>query len=268
MIDMVYQKEISEAGIEEQENLILDHKTALGMFLNYPYKDMKFRQIISEEEFRVPLDKDTTYVGRVDGRVLKDKFWWIREVKTTGMNRRAFENTAQLSSQGTGYLWAMEKQTGLDLRGIMFDYLRKPKLVKRVNEDAYQFAERIYLSYCDKSKQKSYFSRYFSYRSPHELTLWEDDVHKTVKSLRRCIKTDEFYRNTNSCWMYNTECPYRKICFLEKVDKLILELFYKQREEVVPNGGKAGNTTGTRENLPWKRSQSNGEEDTDNHPGD
>ena len=225
-----YNEEIPKASAEDHEQLILDHKTVLGMFLNYPNKNLNFDEIKSEMEFSTRIDnlRGVTFRGRVDGLVKQQGVWWLREVKTTGSSIKQFEQRAQTSSQATGYISSMHKVTGLAIEGCMYDCIRKPLLRKRVSEDSQAFADRIYLDYQDRSKQKTYFTRYYTYRTPVDLKRWEDDMVNIVRQIRKSQRHDCFYRNTDNCYMYNSECPYKKICFQETPDPLVMELYYEQ----------------------------------------
>ncbi len=230
-ITKTYEGHIKNALPDDVERLIIDHKTALGMWLNYPEKRLNFDEIRSEEKFKERINdlRGVHLVGRIDGLVRHNKSWWIREVKVTGSHMRAFEGRAQTSPQATGYVYALKAKTGYDIEGILFDVIKRPRLTKHVAESADEFAERIYLDYGDTKKLNMYFKRYYTYRSPVDLKHYEQDISKVVKHMRKAIRHSIFYRNQDSCWAYNSECPYRKVCYVEQPDKLTLELYYDKR---------------------------------------
>jgi hypothetical protein len=225
-IDSAYKEELSKVGIEDQEDIYLDSKTALGMFLNFPFDQMKFDEIQSEEEFRVEIAPGIFYIGKVDGKVKRTGKWWIREIKTTSEPKNIFEKRAACSSQGTGYIFGIRQQDGVDIQGVIYDYMRKPKLYKRKDECMEEFGQRIYMDYCDAKKKKSYFDRYPTYRSPFNIKEWLEDAIRTTHQIEQSIQKSDFPRNTNSCYSYNTECPFFKVCFAEQIDPLIVDLFY------------------------------------------
>jgi hypothetical protein len=246
-IDKTYKDDMGNLPPEEVEQAYLDSKTALGMFLNFPFNQMKFDKIESEKEFRHPLATDIMYVGRIDGLVMYEKKWFIREVKTTGENRTMFMNRASTSPQATGYVWGIQRTLQIPITGLLYDALRKPKLYKKVSEDMYQFGNRIYMDYCDKKKHKSYFFRYPTYRTQQDCDLWVIDTISTARHLIKSIKKDDFPRNTNSCWVYNQECPYRRICFERKPDSMVIDLLYEKRggnnvREAVKEANGGGST--------------------------
>jgi hypothetical protein len=231
-INDTYKEEMANCGPEDQEQIYLDGKTALGMFLNFPFDQMKFEEMHSEEEFNVPLDKNITFTGRVDGKVKREGKWWIREVKTTSESTQMFEKRAAISSQATGYVYGIEARDSVDIQGIIYDYIRKPKLYKRMDECTEEFGHRIYLDYCNIAKKKSYFGRYPTYRTPKDIERWKTDALKTAEEIQSSMTGNKYPRNTNACYAYNTECPYLKICMSEHVDPMIVELFYDKKEEV------------------------------------
>ena len=226
-INDLYKQEIAKAPLEDQDRFKVDYKMALGMFLNYPYPS--FPDIQSEVEFRIPLGYGVRFVGRVDGIVKHEGKWWVRELKTTGVSTKVFEQRAQVSSQATGYIYAMRKVTGLDIQGVMYDCLRKSALYRRKNEAVEEYAQRVYQDYGYCKKWDSYFKRYFTYRSPFELDLWRKDMDSTVKQIRARRSRGGWCRNTNACWVYNSECPYRRICFVENLDSMVVDLFYERK---------------------------------------
>lgn len=220
-----FDDEIAQASPEESESLILSKYTALGMFSQCPFLGAKFDKIESEKEFRIPLYKGVYFVGRIDGLVKKNGDWWIRELKTTGQTQRQFNQRISTSSQGSAYVWAM-KEKGYDIKGIMYDYIKKPMLRKRVNEDQYQFGTRIMMDY--KERSDFYYGQIYSYRSDKDVATWKEDAISLAKEIRGKARTKRYYRNTGNCYNYNSECPYKKICFEDTPDSLMLQLYFKR----------------------------------------
>jgi len=244
-ITATYDDEIHKVSPEEQEHLVIAKYTALGMFSNYPYKTVdQFEEVKSELEFTVPLlggnryAQGIPYTGRIDGLVKKRGLWWVRELKTTGQTARIFSQRISSSSQGTGYVWAARK-LGYPVVGLMYDYIKRPLLRKRVMEDQYQFGNRILKDYED--KPEAYFNQVYSYRNDHEIKVWEKDTKDIAKEIRHKYHTKNFYRNTDACYNYNYECEYKKICFEEQPDPLMLQLYFlRDGEPIKPNDPPAG----------------------------
>lgn len=234
-----FTEELNRQEVSDQEDILVNKYTALGMWHNYPHKNLKeYDNIVSEEEFRVPLAQDINLIGKVDGRISQFGNWWVRELKTTGLSMRQFEGRCQTSGQGTGYVYGLIKQ-GYPIKGIMYEYIMKPRLRKGVKESADDFGRRIMRDY--KDRPKMYFNRHLSYRTPVDLELFQKDMIELAHDITNTINTTDFYRNVDQCWNYNTECPYAKICFAKEPDPLTLELYF---EKEVKKDGRASESVG------------------------
>jgi hypothetical protein len=231
-----FDDEIANASPDESESLVIQKFICLGMFGNFPYFNSKFDEIQSEKEFRVKLMRGVYFNGRADGLVKKDGNWWLRELKTTGQTLRQFNQRITTASQGTAYVWAM-KQLGYDVKGIMYDFIKKPLLRKGVCEDQYTFGSRILADY--RKRPDFYYGQIYSYRSDQEVKLWEEDSKSLARDMMGKRRSGRYHRNTQNCYNYNYECPYKKICFEEKPDSLMLQLYFRRNgksiEEVKNN---------------------------------
>lgn len=225
-----FNDEISIVPLPDQEDLVIARYTALGAWDNYPYKNLnEFQKIYSEEDFIVRLGntRGIRFRGRVDGRILKDNVWWVRELKTTFMTQRQFEGRASTSAQASGYVYALRK-LNYPIHGVMYDVIKKPLLRKRKDETVHDFGKRILEDYADKNRQDFYYKRHYTYRNEVDLKLFEEGMVELVKEIRRRTKAQSFYRNPDACWNFNTECPFKKICWMEKPDPLTLKLYFKK----------------------------------------
>jgi hypothetical protein len=232
----IFNEEIANAPPDDTETLTLTKYTALGMWKNYPWKDRsEFEENFPEVEFCVRLGnmRGVRFLGRIDGLIKKDDKWWIREVKTSGLSPRQFQSRITLSSQATGYVYALRKQ-GYDIVGVMYEQLKKPLLRKRQTENAQQFGERILDMYAQDAKREPndrlYYSRPFAWRTQPDLERWEADMMDLVRDVRARRRSGRWYRNTDCCWNYNSLCPYERICFQDEPDELTVDLFYDKRE--------------------------------------
>ncbi len=225
-----FDDEIAQALPEDLEGLVIQKFTALGMFANFPYFSTKFDKIESEMEFRVKLMRGVWFNGRVDGLVKKDGLWWLRELKTTGQTQRQFNQRISTASQGTAYVWAM-KRMGYDVKGIMYDYIKKPLLRKRVSEDQYDFGSRVLADY--RKKQDFYYGQIYSYRTQQDIDLWEQDSISLAREMVGKRRSQRYYRDTQACYNYNSECPYKKICFEKTPDKLTLQLYFRRNGKAI-----------------------------------
>lgn len=222
-----FNEEIAKQEVADQEDLLIAKYMAMGMWLYFPYKKKEFDEVASEEKFTIPLAENVNFVGKVDGRVRKGDNWWVRELKTTGLNQRQFEGRCQVSAQGTGYVYAMHK-LGYEAKGILYDYIKKPLLRKGMNETADEFGRRIIQDY--RTRPKLYYARHYSYRTPVDLYHFEEDSKMLAEDILIKFANGKWYRNQDQCWNFGSCCPYEKICFASKPDPLTVELYFTKRE--------------------------------------
>lgn len=234
-IEKRYDEEIAKAFVDDQESLITSKYTALGMWAGYPHKNpAEFSENHVEAEFKIKLPniKGVRLVGRADGIVLKDGVWWVREVKTTGLTPRQFEGRIKNSSQVTGYVIAA-KQKGYPVAGVMYEAIKKPLLRKGANESVDQFGKRIVQDYIADGlapeSQRKYYSRPKTYRNDDDITRYLNDTKMLVREMRSHIRRNEWERNTDQCWNFNTECPFSKICFQDPPDRITMEAYFDRR---------------------------------------
>ena len=223
-----FDEEIGKQEASDQEDLLIGKYTAMGMWFNYPYKLVKFDHVSSEEAFSVPLCEGWHFVGKVDGRVSQFGNWWVRELKTTSLNERQFESRCHTSAQGTGYVFGLSKK--FDIKGLLYEYIRKPILRKGIKETADYFGRRIQQDY--KDRPKFYYNNHLSYRTPVDLMNFKFDSCMLCHTIQQALDTGQYYRNMDSCWTFGSECPYLKICMSEHPDQLTLDLYYTRREVI------------------------------------
>jgi hypothetical protein len=221
-----FNEEISKQEAPDQEDLLIAKYTAMGMWLYYPYKAEKYEKIASEEKFSVPLLPDVNFIGKVDGRIKQGGHWWVRELKTTGLNQRQFEGRCRTSAQGTGYVYGLTK-SGYDIKGILYDYIKKPILRKGMTETADEFGRRIMRDY--KDRPKMYYAHHYSYRTPVDLHHFEVDTKNLAEDILAKLANGKFYRNMDQCWNFGSECPYSSICFTEVPDSLTLQVYFNRK---------------------------------------
>lgn len=219
---------IKEADPYKQEDFQIAKYIALGAWNYFPkeWRD-EYDEVQSEIKFHIPLTKDVDFCGIIDGLVKKDGKWFIRELKSTGLSFPQFERKANISPQVTGYVYALRKM-GIEVKGIMYDFIKKPLLRKNINDTVDTYCARIVQDYA--KRPQFYFHRHFTYRSDMDIKLYEQDLKQLAEDITDRIKSKKFYRNPNNCLNYNTECPYKKVCFDEKPDPLTLKLYFKQYE--------------------------------------
>ncbi|MDD5428693.1 MAG: PD-(D/E)XK nuclease family protein [Candidatus Omnitrophica bacterium] len=232
-IEDVYKETLALATTEaEEERMLIDKYTCLGMWTNYPFSEMEFEEVMPEKEFKVRLGslRGVYLKGIVDGLMKRQGKWWIREVKTTSMDKRAFQSKASVSYQAAGYMYGVYKETHTEACGIVYDMIKRPLLRKGVHETAEDFGKRILADYSNPNKKEMYFDRYYSYRTEKEILEFERDMVILARDLRRRIREGCWYRNTDACFTFNSECPYKKICWEDSPDSSLVEALYERRK--------------------------------------
>ena len=232
-IEDVYKEGLSSATENEEERMLIDKYACMGMWANYPFSEMEFEEVIPEKNFRVRLGglRGVYLTGRVDGLVKRQGKWWIREVKTTSLDKRAFQSRAGVSYQAAGYMYGVGKETNTPLCGIVYDMIKRSLLRRGTHETAKAFGERIFTDYSKPEKKEMYYDRYYSYRSTKELAEFEKDMVILARELKARIRNKSWFRNTDACFSFNSECPYKKICWEDSPDPSLIEALYERRGE-------------------------------------
>jgi len=223
-----FDTDIANCSPNDVEDLVIARYTAIGMFSYFPTKDLTdFDKIESEQEFDVPVARGVRLVGKVDGLVEKDGVRWVRELKTTGLHFPQFEKKSRISAQATAYTYAMNK-LGKPTTGIIYDYIKKPLLRKRQDEDMNDFGKRIMKDY--RERPGMYYRRHYVYRTEQEIKMFEEDMFALVADVKEKRDKKDFYRNTDGCYNFNSECPFYKICHTPNPDPLTLKLYFTKQE--------------------------------------
>ena len=232
-IENSYNKIISEElNPNEVERFTIDKSVCMGMWMSYPFSDMGFQEVLPEKKFEVKLGNmhGVKLVGRIDGLIKKDDKWWIREVKTTSLSQQQFQGRAAVSYQASGYIYGIEKQEKIKVHGVLYDTIKRPLLRKRVTESASEFADRIVADYANPKNKDFYYDRYYSYRSDKEMEEFEIDMIKLAREIRTRKRKDDWYRNTDACWTFGKECPYKRICWVDKPNDDMIDAYYERRK--------------------------------------
>jgi len=227
-------EEIAKSPPDQSEDLVIMKYTALAMWLGFPKDLSLFEEIKPEMEMKVELVPGVIIMLRLDGLVKQDGRFWIRELKTTGMSFEQFEKRCETSQQCSLYTYAV-RRSGIPVEGIIYDFIKKPLLRKSLKEDKDQYGKRIVDDY--KARPDNYFKRHYSYRNQETLDLFEEDLVDTAQDMLQRFETNTWYRNTESCWNFNSACQYMPICFSKEPDQLTLDVYYEQQPINPEKGG-------------------------------
>lgn len=247
-IDQASRKQVALAEACDQEDWEIARYMALGIWLGYPRKNSPPKEAVPEESFCVPLihegENITWFNGRIDTVYKEDDgTLWIREIKVTSLSPEQFRERQRQSAQVTGYIWAKRKQ-GTPVKGVKFDYVRKPALRKGKNETMSEYGARIVKDY--QARPDHYYEIYQEERSDDDLLIWETEMKEIAEEIAWRKQKQKWYRNPEHCFNYNHECPYMKICWAKEPDPTVLELYYKKRERRPKNGNPEPKDPGPR----------------------
>jgi hypothetical protein len=255
-IQTSFRDALKGVSAEDEEEMLLAKYTSLGMVENYPWKEIEeFESVQPEVAFtaKIPSVHGIWFVGRIDGLIKKNGLWWIREVKTTGSGPMEAEKRANVSYQASGYVWGeKEGWPCAPVQGILYDFIFKSRLRKRQTDTATSFGERILEDYrahmIDPTTGRTLtrsrmYHRYYAYRSASQISMFVDDLVKIAKKIRESKRKNDWVRNPDSCYAFNSACPYLRICFLPRLDKEMVNAYYERRVDVREeatddNGGK------------------------------
>ena len=227
-------EEIAKAPPEMSEDLLVMKYTALGMWLYYP-KDLSiFEDIQPELEVKIDFMDGVSLVLKLDGLLRRDGNMWIRELKTTGLSFSQFEKRCETSPQCSLYTYAMRK-SGVDVQGVIYNFVKKSLLRRHIKENKEQFGRRILNDY--QKRPEYYYKRHYAYRSQEHLDLFEEDLKTTARDILTRCKGEDWPRNPDACWNFNSACEYIPICFQKVPDNLTIDLFFK-KQPINPEKGE------------------------------
>lgn len=159
---------------------------------------------------------------------------WVMEHKTTSQDIAPgspyFERLA-VDLQCSHYVLGA-RALGYDVRGVLYDVLRKPKLARKlatpVDQSRYTAAGALYESQreSDESAEdyrsrllesiagdvSAYYARTYVARLEDELELVAREDAITVEQIRRYRRLQVWPRHDQSCTRYGTRCEYMPIC--------------------------------------------------------
>lgn len=124
-------------GLDEDDETKLrdSQRLGLGMLKHYAPWDAwhEVTYVSAEQKFEVPLTQDILLCGRIDGMVEVAGELWVIDHKTTS---RIDADGLVLDSQGKAYLLAARQLYGPNVKGIIYNFLRKkvpavPELLKK-----------------------------------------------------------------------------------------------------------------------------------------
>jgi hypothetical protein len=150
---------------------------------------------------------------KTDALVLKVDKQYLFETKTTSANTlEQFLDGLRFDDQSHTYIYGF-RRLKYPILGMIYNVLRKPKLRQGKYETTDKFIERIRKEIFEDANrpmsERKYYWREYVYRSPVELTEWEEDI----KNIAKDMESYSAYPNSKQCgFMYGDRCPYLPLC--------------------------------------------------------
>jgi RecB family exonuclease len=194
------------------------------------YRNDEWEVVLTEEVFDVEL-KGVRFKGRID-LIIKDGrgLLWVIDHKTASQIPMATAFHA-MDPQLFIYPWAAKKQWGMDIAGVMFNYVKsKPPSIPKLTKSGYLSRRKIVTDYPTLMRflkenefdphdftdilkplmKKSEFLR--RYKLPREETVLKRILQEALWTGREIMDHPHTVRNiTRDC----VRCPYKSICQAE-----------------------------------------------------
>ncbi len=259
----------------------IEKARAASLAYLYKYEDEGLVCRGIEVPFTLPiLDPETGertgrwYGGLIDAIIELDGHLWLCDHKTASNADKSYWDELKTNPQLSMYLLAA-KQIGLNVRGFLWDVIRKPGIspkalskadIKELDEsssycnlpytgepvqygdkeNARLFGMRLFRKYVDESDKQ--FERRKIFRQ--EFSLYDylvdlNDITKQIEDLRVSVEAGgRSTRNLSNCKSFNRLCDYHSVCAGE-VDIDDDVLFRKKSKAKREGGGPASGSYST-----------------------
>lgn len=203
--------------MEISELNIINTVYALALGYREYYKDFLKSITVKNIElsFSVPLRNPGTdcistaaeLAGKIDKIIEINGSVWIPDHKTTSrMPNREF---LMLSPQGDTYILAL-KEKGIEAKGIVWDYIRKPsiRMTQKENPDGYKnrLIQDIH------SRPEFYFVQFQIQRWDSDIAKTQADIWQCHKNLMTCHRDNIWPRYTCACNSMFGTCQFLSLC--------------------------------------------------------
>ena len=174
-------------------------------YRNY-YADEKIEVLETEQVIKTNIASDTWFAGKIDMIAEIEGNKWLFEHKTTSNLENGYFDKLALDSQITGYLY-LTTQKYPDIRGVVYNVLRKPSIRQKQNETIEEFYQRMKQDYL--ARPEFYFQRREVVRNDKELAEFPEYVKNIANEIR--WNRGFFPRNPSQCNLYGS-CTFRSLC--------------------------------------------------------
>ena len=158
--------------------------------------DEQFLEVLAvEETFRIEIEKDIFFTGKIDGKVRLNDAVWLMEHKTTGMPIDKQLKSLQRDPQVIGYTFAGMKDSHIEGILIPMHHLSatKSKVTGKYGNPRIEFR-----------------------RSPQiftqgDIDSWLDSMLWTAHQLQKSMETNYWPMQLDSCYHFGS-CTYTALC--------------------------------------------------------
>lgn len=145
-VDLRFDKAIEKMpqidNLETEEQRELAKRMLSGYAVTFATEDRAYKHIDPEQEFFVPFGPGfPMFAGKVDGIAQdQDGGYWLKEHKTADQVGEDYFNMLKVDIQHPLYMWAVEIHLGIEIKGVIYNVLRKsapeePELLKTFEKD-------------------------------------------------------------------------------------------------------------------------------------
>jgi len=182
--------------------------TADGHLLRWGRDDLAYESMMTETEFKYQIG-DFTFRGKIDGvlRNLDTGELLLYELKTSSMTGPSLYRTLPLDSQLRGYLFAVQRCFGMDVRRVIYDVIKTPQIKRGPVENRADYYRRMGLLRL--TERAKYYER-----TPVTFTQDAIDSHEfwlasIIANMRRAEASGYWLR-----WhpVNHWPCPFEEIC--------------------------------------------------------
>ncbi len=177
------------------------------------FGDNKKEYVNIEEVFNVPF-AGTKLRGKKDGVFLDTKkHHWLLEHKTKSQIKEdALSMTVARDFQNNLYMLAHYLETGIKMKGVLYNIVRKSSLRKKVNETGEEYVRWVGADI--KERPDFYFVRFLVGIDWKIISSFSRKLAKEVSQFLKWWETDEKFDSeyTHSCSAVYGTCPYIQYC--------------------------------------------------------
>jgi len=177
-----------------------------------------------EKEFAVPLN-GILLRGKIDAIFKQANGLWLMEHKTKSViPDEVLSMTISRDLQVMMYILCHYLETGVWMKGVLYNVIRKPGLRKKITESTKEFHRRC-LDDVD-GRPQWYFIRYVAPISEKALITFQHRLKVELDKIQEWFSTSEIFdaQYTHECQGVYGRCPFLVYCDSDKTDTTFLQM--------------------------------------------